>query len=421
MSLLKPLFIVSLFAFLQASGFAQSNPNEISVASPADVGMSAEKLAKVDAAMDELVMQKRIAGGIVMIARHGKIAHFNTYGLRDIENDQPMEKDTIFRIYSMTKAITTAAALMLHEEGKLNVNDPVSKYIPELKQVQVISGTKIVPATRAMTIADLMRHTSGYGYGWEGNTQYNVAFLKADPLNAGVPLSRMQTKLDEIPLQFEPGTDWTYGISIDVLGRVIEVASGQTLLSFFEERFFKPLDMKDTGFHVPADKVHRFANCYNSDGKGNLTIADDARNSRYLEQPLFEGGGGGLVSTARDYMRFLLMIQGDGEFQGKRYLKPETVAMMKTNQVPESVGWIKFGNEVRDGVGFSYGFSVRVKSSAWDPDGRVGEFGWGGMASTHYWVSPTDDLSVITLEQVLPYSFLTEFKVKGLIYDAIEQ
>jgi CubicO group peptidase (beta-lactamase class C family) len=417
----KPFFILTLFALLHVSVFAQSDPNEIQVVSPKDVGMSAEKLAKVDAAMDELVMQKRIAGGIVMIARHGKIVHFDAYGLRDIENDQPMEKDTIFRIYSMTKSITTAAALMLHEEGKLNIGDPVSKYIPELKQVQVIHGNEIVPATREMTIADLMRHTSGHGYGGEGNKQYDDTFQKADPLNTIVPLSRMQTKLGEIPLRFEPGTDWLYGISIDVLGRVIEVASGQTLLSFFDDRFFKPLDMKDTGFHVPEVKVYRFANNYYSDGKGNLTIAEDAKKSTYLIKPLFEGGGGGLVSTARDYMRFLLMIQGDGEFQGKRYLKPETVAMMKTNQVPEAAGWVKFGNEIREGVGFSYGFSVRVKMSDWDPDGRVGEYGWGGMASTHYWVSPTDDLCVITLEQILPYSFLTEFKVKGLIYDAIEK
>jgi CubicO group peptidase (beta-lactamase class C family) len=420
MNLHKPFCIVSLFVFLQTSVFAQSESNEIQVVPPTDVGMSAEKLAKVDAAMEELVKQKRIAGGVVMIARHGKVVHFDAYGLRDIENNQPMEKDSIFRIYSMTKAITTAAALMLHEEGKLNIDDPVSKYIPELKEVQVIKGDEIVPVTGEMTIADLMRHTSGHGYGWEGNKKYDAAFQKADPLNTRVPLSRMQTKLGDIPLQFEPGTRWLYGISIDVLGRVVEVASGQTLLSFFDERFFKPLDMKDTGFYVPADKVHRFANNYNSDGKGKLMIADDARTSPYLEQPLFESGGGGLVSTARDYMRFLLMIQGDGEFQGKRYLKPETVAMMKTNQVPKSVGWIKFGNEIREGVGFSYGFSVRSKMSSWDPDGRIGEYGWGGMASTHYWASPKDDLSVITLEQILPYSFLTEFKVKGLIYDAIE-
>ena len=395
--------------------------NELPFVSPAEVGMSAEKLAKVDAAMDELVNQKQIPGGIVMIARHGKLVHFKAYGQRDIEAGLPMEKDSIFRIFSMTKSIVTAAALMLHDEGKLNINDPVSKYIPELREVRVTKDDDSVPAAREMTIADLMRHTAGYGYGDSGNAANDRAFQTVNPLNTKVPLSRLQTRLDELPLMFEPGTDWEYGISIDVLGRVVEIASGQTLLSFLDQRFFKPLDMKDTGFYVSSDKVDRFANNYNSDGKGGLSIADDAKTSRYLQKPLFEGGGGGLVSTARDYMRFLLMIQGDGEFQGKRYLKPETVAMMKTNQVPESVGWVTFGDEVREGVGFSFGFSVRDRMSDWDPDGRIGEYGWGGMASTHYWVSPKDDLCVITLEQVLPYSFLTEFKVKGLIYDAIEK
>ena len=417
---MKLLFLTVAFMTFPSLTLAQDS-NELPFVSPAEVGMSAEKLAKVDAAMDELVNQKQIPGGIVMIARHGKLVHFKAYGQRDIETGLPMEKDSIFRIFSMTKSIVTAAALMLHDEGKLNINDPVSKYIPELREVRVTKDDDSVPAAREMTIADLMRHTAGYGYGDSGNAANDKAFKTVNPLNTKVPLSRLQTKLDELPLMFEPGTDWEYGISIDVLGRVVEIASGQTLLSFLDQRFFKPLDMKDTGFYVSSDKVDRFANNYNSDGKGGLSIADDAKTSRYLQKPLFEGGGGGLVSTARDYMRFLLMIQGDGEFQGKRYLKPETVAMMKTNQVPESVGWVTFGDEVREGVGFSFGFSVRDRMSDWDPDGRIGEYGWGGMASTHYWVSPKDDLCVITLEQVLPYSFLTEFKVKGLIYDAIEK
>lgn len=400
-----------------ANAQKQMESIDIPVVTAAEVGMSAEKLSKVDAAMEELVTQKRIPGGVVMIARHGKIVHHKAYGLMDIESKTPMKTDTIVRIYSMTKSIVTAAALMLHEEGKLDVNDPVSKYIPELKNIAV--ERKTAPATREMTIADLMRHTAGYSYGNSGNVAHDQAFKKVDPLNPLVPLSRLQTKLDRLPLQFEPGTDWKYGISIDILGRVVEVASKKTLLAFLNERIFKPLGMKDTGFHVPADKVSRFANNYNSDGAGQLSIKDTAATSRYLTQPVFEGGGGGLVSTADDYMRFLLMIQADGEFQGKRFLKPETVAMMKTSQLPKSVGWIKFGSEVSEGVGFSFGFSVREKMSDWDPDGRIGEYGWGGAASTHYWTSAKDDLTVVTIEQVMPYSILTESKIKGLIYDAI--
>ncbi|MEM9941600.1 MAG: serine hydrolase domain-containing protein [Planctomycetota bacterium] len=414
------LYLCCAGIFILQPNLILAQSAEVPVVEPAEVGMSASKLAKVDTAMKELVAKKRLAGGVVAIARKGKIVHLKAYGKRDIEAELPMEKDTIFRIFSMTKSIVTAGALMLVEEGKVGLNDPVSKYIPNLKDVHVLAENGSRPAKNPITVADLMRHTSGYGYGWGPNQRFNSAFKQVDPLNTTVPLSEMAAKLDQIPLLFEPGRDWTYGISIDILGRVIEVASGQKLSQFLKNRFFDPLDMKDTGFHVSADRLNRFANNYRSDSRGNLTLVDKASSSRYQFVPPFEGGGGGLVSTARDYLRFLLMIQADGEFQGKRYLKPETVTLMKTNQVPKSVGWIKFGSEVRTGVGYSFGFSVRSEMSSWDPGGKVGEYGWGGMASTHYWCSPEDDLTVVTMEQIVPYSFMTEFKLKKLIYDAIE-
>jgi CubicO group peptidase (beta-lactamase class C family) len=392
---------------------------EIPVAEPSEVGMSAEKLARVDAAMQELIEQNRIPGGIVMIARHGKVVHLQAYGKMDLASDKPMTPDAIMRFYSMSKAITTAAALMLYDEGKLDVNDPVSKYLPELKGATVAQGDEAKPTTLEMTIADLMRHTAGYSYGAGKQKLHNDAYRELNLLDRSQTLATMQSKLGKLPLDFEPSTDWEYGISIDILGRVIEVVSGETLDDFFRERIFMPLDMRDTAFYVPQEKVARFATNYNSDGKGKLTIGDAPDKSQYLTKPAFYGGGGGLVSTARDYMRFLLMIASEGEFQGARLLKPETVKLMTTNQVPKEVGWIKFG-DVREGVGFGYGFSVRVEMSDWDPEGRVGEYGWGGAASTHYWVSPKDDLAVITLEQIMPYSFETEFRLKGLIYDAIE-
>ncbi|WP_442510659.1 serine hydrolase domain-containing protein [Novipirellula sp. SH528] len=388
-------------------------------ADASDVGMSADALAKVDAAMQESIDENRIPGGIVMIARHGKVVLHKAYGKMDLEADKPMKPDTIVRIYSMSKAITTAAAMMLHEEGKLDVNDPVSKYLPELKNVHVSTDGETRPANQTMTIADLMRHTAGYTYGRSGNSLHDDAFKELDMLQRDDSLQAMQTKLAKLPLVFEPGTDWQYGISIDVLGRVIEVVSGEPLGDFLRKRIFDPLGMKDTGFFVPAEKVGRFAANYNTDGKGKLTIGDAPSESPYLKAPGFESGGGGLVSTAEDYMRFLLMIAAGGEFDGNRLMKPETVALMTTNQVPKSVGWIKFGKEVRGGVGFGFGFSVRESMSDWDPDGRVGEYGWGGAASTHYWVSPEDDLVVITIEQIMPYQWLTEFKLKGLIYDSI--
>lgn len=394
--------------------------DELEVVPPEEAGLSSKKLEQVDRAMEDSIEKKRIPGGIVMIARHGKIVHFKAYGKMDLELDKPMEKDTIMRFYSMTKAITTAAAMILVDEGKLQVDDPVSKYLPEIDQLMVVDGEETKLATRKMTVADLMRHTAGYSYGGSGLLPHDKAYRELNLLNTSVTLEVMQSKLGKLPVMFEPGTDWQYGISIDILGRVVEVASGKSLDEFLQERIFKPLDMQDTGFHVPEEKLDRFATNYNSDGKGTLKPIDPPANSPYLIVPPFHGGGGGLVSTARDYMRFLVMISNGGELHGVRLLKPETVELMTTNQVPKEIGWIKFGKAVRQGVGFGYGFSVRVEMSDWDPHGRVGEYGWGGAASTHYWVSPKDDLVVITLEQIMPFNFMTELKLKGLIYDAIE-
>ena len=412
-------FSFAIFVVLSNQALlAQSR--EIPMAKPEEVGMSADKLAKVDAAMQDSIKQNRIPGGIVMIARHGKIVHFQAYGQMDLEANKPMTTDAIMRFYSMSKAITTAAALMLYDEGKLDINDPISKYLPELKEPSVAVGDETKPAKHAMTVADLMRHTAGYSYGNSPQPLHDRAYRELNIMDHSGTLANMQEKLGKLPLAYEPGTDWLYSISIDVLGRVVEVVSGETLDDFFRERIFQPLDMSDTGFYVPQEKVARFAANYNRDDKGELTLGDAPEKSRYLNKPTFYSGGGGLVSTARDYMRFLLLIAGEGELQGTRLLKPDTVKLMTTNQVPKEVGWIKFGEQVREGVGFGFGFSVRVEMSDWDKQGRVGEYGWGGAASTHYWVSPKDDLVVITLEQVMPYSFETEFKLKGLIYDAIE-
>ena len=385
---------------------------------PEKVGMDAKKLKLVDQKMEELIKEDRLAGGIVVVARKGKVVHFGTYGKRDLENDLPVEKDTIFRIYSMTKAITSVAALMLNEEGKLSLDDPISKYFPSLQAMKVLEKDELVEATSEPTVADLLRHTSGLTYAWSSNKKISQAFKDAGVLYRDKKVVPMVSGMDKVPLLFQPGTDWVYGCSTDVLGGVVEVASGMPLDQFFQERIFKPLQMVDTEFYVPANKADRFAANYNYKD-GMLTLKDDPKTSRYLENPAFKSGGGGLCSTASDYMRFLLMIENGGQFDGKRYLKKKSVKLMTTNQIPKGGGWVTFGDEVREGVGFGHGFSVRVKMSDWDPDGRVGEYGWGGAASTHYWISPKDDLVVLTLEQVMPYSFNTEWALKGLIYNAL--
>lgn len=397
---------------------AETAPQEIPTASPESVGMSSARLAVVDKTMQGYVDSGEMIGGIVLIARKGKICFFEDYGLADRQKRHAMRKDSILRIYSMTKAITTASALMLHDDGKLDVNAPVSKYIPELGQMQVITGDEIASAKRQMTVADLMRHTSGLTYGWDGGKLSEI-FKKHDPTNKALKLSEMPGRLQHVPLRFEPSSGWVYGISTDVLGRVVEVVSGQTLDAFMSNRLFGPLDMKDTGFHVPEEKQSRFAACYElKEGESACTLKED-ENEKYASEPMFKSGGGGLVSTARDYMRFLMMIERGGELDGRRYLKRDTVKLMTTNQTPKEAGWVRFGDEIREGVGFGFGFCVRDKMSDWDPGGRVGEYGWGGAASTHYWISPKDELIVITMEQMRPYRWLTEFGVKKQIYDAI--
>ena len=392
----------------------------IETVKPEKVGLDSAKLKLVDEKMDQLISDNRMAGGIVMIARKGKVAHFGTYGMRDRERNLPMRKDTIFRIYSMTKAITSTAALMLYEEGKLDLNDPLSKFFPPLKKMKVWRDGKLIAPKREATVADLLRHTSGLTYAWMSHKDIGNAHRQVGLLDRDKPLVPMMNGIEKVPLLFDPGSDWVYGCSTDVLGGVVEVASEMSLDHFFEERIFKPLKMKDTAFYVEEKKVGRFAANYNY-RNGNLSLKDDPRKSRYLENPIFKSGGGGLCSTGTDYMRFLLMIGNGGNFEGKRYLSKKNVKLMTTNQIPKGGGWVTFGNQVREGVGFGHGFSVREKMSSWDPDGRLGEFGWGGAASTHYWVSPRDDLVVLTLEQVMPYSFNTEWALKGLIYNALKE
>jgi CubicO group peptidase (beta-lactamase class C family) len=388
------------------------------MAKPEAVGLDPKKLEAVDKKMEALIEENRLTGGTVVIARQGKVAHFETYGLRNREEELPVEKDTIFRIYSMTKAITSMATLMLWEEEKLDLDDPLSKFFPPLKKMKVWKDGNPIDTEREATVADLLRHTSGLTYGWMSNKPIREALRSAGVLDRNKKLVPMMNGMSEVPLQFQPGSDWVYGCSTDVLGGVVEVASGMPFDKFLEKRIFKPLKMKDTGFYVPAEKVNRFAANYNY-RKGKLTMIDDPKTSSYLENPVFKSGGGGLCSTATDYMRFLLMIENGGKFEGKKYLSKKSVKLMTTNQIPKGGGWVTFGEQVREGVGFGYGFSVRVKMSKWDPNGRVGEYGWGGAASTHYWISPKDNLIVLTLEQVMPYSFNTEWALKGLIYDAI--
>jgi len=397
----RPMLIVTLLCFvLSCVGYA----GELSVASPKELGMSAEKLAGVKTAVQELVDDKKVAGATVVVARKGKIAFFETFGMMDIEAEKPMAKNAILRFYSMSKPITSVALMMLYEEGKIKLDEAVSKYIPQFKGLKVYAESGNVDTKRPMTVRDLLRHTSGLTYGFFGNTAVDKMYREKATLGGDGDLEDMADKLGEIPLLYQPGTKWHYSVSTDVLGYLVEKVSGRPLDKFFRQRIFRPLGMKDTAFHVPAKKVDRFAVCYSF----GLSVSDNPAKSRYLKKPAMRSGGGGLVSTAPDYLRFCQMLLNKGQLDGKRLLRTETVEMMTKNQLPEGV-------TRNDSGGFGLGFSVRTE----DGEFPKGEYGWGGMASTHFWISPKHDLIVIALSQRMPFSGQLENAVKPIIYDSI--
>jgi CubicO group peptidase (beta-lactamase class C family) len=409
-----PLPCSALLLFVLAS---LVRAGELPTAKPEAVGMSSAKLAKVDELMQQQVKDGKIAGGVVAIARDGKVVFLNAYGERDLDANKPMEKDTIVRLYSMTKAPATAAAMMLVDEGKLSPDEPASKYIPALASVKVWTEDGLGEPKRPITVADLMRHTAGFGS--RGNGQVGKLLNEAK-LNEAKDLEDYVNRLASVPLAYHPGEQWVYSNSIDVLGLVIQKASGMPFEDFLEQRLFEPLGMDDTGFYVPKDKRDRFAANYNHTDDGLKFNDSPGANEKYHQMPPVASGGGGLVGTAGDYMRFLLMIAGGGEWNGKRYLSKEAIELMTSDQLPREAFPIRFGDQVRHGTGFGFGFNVRTADTDWDPAAHVGEYGWGGAASTHYWVSPQDNgLIVVTLEQIMPYNFDTEWLLKPVIYGAI--
>jgi CubicO group peptidase (beta-lactamase class C family) len=380
---------------------AAARSREMPEAKPADVKMSAKRLERADAIVHDMIEQKKFAGAVTEVVRDGKIVDLKTVGMMDVAKNQPMKADTIFRIYSMTKPITTVAAMMLVEEGRLQLDDPISKYIPEMKNLRVYVGPKdeTVPAKQEITVRDLMRHTAGFTYGFFGTSAVDKMYREKKLLDRNMPLQEFVAKLAELPLQYQPGTRFHYSVAVDVLGRVVEVASGRTLDVFFEDRIFKPLDMVDTAFYVPAAKVDRFAANY---GPGLREIEAPA-TSPYLNTPKFFSGGGGLVSTARDYTRFCQMMLNGGELEGTRLLKSETVEMMTQNQLPkEALPMSMPGLSIPiHGLGFGLGFAVWMESEA----GMVaGEYFWGGAASTGFSICPRNKTVAVTLTQFMPFN-----------------
>ncbi|HUF75345.1 MAG TPA: serine hydrolase domain-containing protein [Longimicrobiales bacterium] len=369
-------------------------------ATPEEVGMSSERLARLHDAMQQLVDEGRLAGITTMIARRGRIVDFQTFGYRDLEEQDPMAEDDIFRIYSMSKPITGVALMTLYEEGAFQLSDAVEEYIPELSDLQVVrswgpNGPVLEEADHPMTIRELMSHTAGLAYGIGAPGPVDSMYAARGVLARDQTLEDMIDKLAGMPLRHQPGTQWFYSIAVDVQGYLVEVLSGQPFDEFLEERLFGPLGMVDTGFHVPEEDHDRFAEYYRYDDAGGLVAqpATGAPGSRpYLDPTTFFSGGGGLVSTTMDYMRFSQMLLNGGELDGVRILSPTTVALMSRNQMPREAA------ERAPGVGFGLDFNVVL-----DPIGKeyvsVGEFSWGGAAGTWFWIDPVEELVFVGMIQ----------------------
>ncbi|MBP6815387.1 MAG: beta-lactamase family protein [Burkholderiaceae bacterium] len=423
MSLLRPMLVV-LMLLLGGAALAQDLPR----VPPEEVGLSPERLERVGRWLQAEIDGRKIPGAVLLIARQGKVAYFESFGRRDGSTDVPMARDALFRIYSMTKPIASVAAMMLVEDGRLALDDPVARYIPEFASVSVgvekpgQSGADAtlerVPARRPVTVHDLLRHTSGLTYGFFGDTPVKRAYRAAgvDP-DANDSLSTFASRLAALPLHFQPGSTWDYGVSTDLLGRVIEVAGGMPLSQFLKTRLLDPLGMKDTSFYVtePARQA-RLAEPLPDDRV--LGIGAVIGNPRVARRA--ESAGGGLISSATDYARFALMLRNGGELNGRRILGPRTVEFMTSDHLGSAIARTPLYLP-GPGYGFGLGFAVRTATGEAAAPGAPGEYYWGGAAGTYFWVDPRNDLVVVFMIQSPRQRAAYRTILRNMIYAAISR
>jgi len=390
-------------------------------ASPESAGMSSEGLARIGPAMQAYVDDGRLAGVMTMVARRGQVVHWEAAGMRDVAAGDPLETDDIFRIYSMTKPLTSVAVMILVEEGAVALDDPVSKFIPAFTEVTVLNdaGERVAPA-RPMTVEHLLTHTSGLTYGFFGDSPVDRIYNQSGFFTEAEGLDDFAQRVAELPLLASPGDRWNYGVSTDILGRVVEVASGQPFDAFLQVRIFDPLDMIDTSFVVPADKRNRFAAHY-ARPDGTLRMIDSPADGEYTQPPRWLSGGGGLASTASDYIRFGQMLLQDGELGGVRILEPETVRMMRSNRLPDALVPIQLGTFLSSGYGFGLGFAVVVDADASPEPDNDGVFRWAGAANTFFWIDPAAELIGMVWTQLNPFAaYDIEREFQTLVYEALE-
>lgn len=399
--------------------------DNLSYSSPESVGMSSEALERIAPVLQQYVDSGELVGVVSMLARHGEIVHFESYGTLDKNTGAPIEKDSLFRIYSMSKPITTVAAMMLYEEGKFQLTDPVSKFLPEFANLKVMDeGGSMVAPERAMTMQMLMSHTAGLTYGVFGDTLVDRQYRDAEILG-NTDLAEMTSRLGEIPLQYQPGTRFHYSVSVDVLGRVVEVISGQPLDEFFEQRIFTPLEMTDTFFEVPADKKPRFGTNHSFDPRTKtLVVSDSPETSAFANDVTFFSGGGGLVSSTEDYMRFSQMLLNGGELDGARILGRKTIEFMTQNHLPGIFGGASENTNadlygMSRGTGFGLGFAVIEDPAGAGGITSAGEYYWGGAAGTIFWIDPVEDLIGIVMIQHMNVQVPLRNTFKAVSYGAI--
>jgi CubicO group peptidase (beta-lactamase class C family) len=407
-------------------------------ADPAEAGLDADRLRRIDSHFARYVDDGRLAGWLAVVSRHGQVVHVASSGSRDAEAGRPVTPDTLWRIYSMTKPVTSVAAMMLHEEGAFELTDPVSKFIPSFADVRVYDGGSdlrpvTVPATQPVRIWHLLTHTAGLTYGFHrvhpADAMHRAAGFDMGGSPAGVDLAGACELWAGIPLLFQPGAEWNYSVATDVLGRVVEVASGQRLDEFFGSRILGPLGMSDTYFHAGADQASRVAALYGLAPSGKAVRLEELGAAAHREPVLFSGGGG-LLSTAGDYQRFLHMLLGTatspaGELDGIRLLSPRTVRYMGRNHLPGGPDLATFGRPLYAeaplrGTGFGLGFAVVIDPAAGKVDCSPGELSWGGAASTAFWIDPAEELTASFFTQLMPSSaHPVRSQLRQLVYQAV--
>jgi CubicO group peptidase (beta-lactamase class C family) len=389
---------------------------------PEDVGFSSTRLGRIGGTMRRFVDEGMLTGAVTLVARQGKLAHFEATGLLDVEAGRPMELDAIFRIASMTKPITVTAALMLFEEGHFHLDDPVADFLPEFAQTKVYirenaNGLEVADLERPITIRHLMMHTSGLTYGGNPEDPVSRIYTREQMWRPDETLVEVTRRLAELPLVHQPGAQWTYGVSHDVLGRLIEVISGQPFDVFLQQRVFGPLEMVDTGFFVPPQKLGRLGPVY-TDGRGGLQRDNSPGHDR-SKPPLMFSGGGGLVSTATDYARFCQTLLNGGALGSTRLLGRKTVELMAANQWLGENSPYPPNDSALNGYGFGLGVRTRLVVGQSGVPSSVGEYGWGGAFCTYVWIDPNEQLFGLLMVQYTPFSWRRGQILQGLAYQAL--